>query len=45
MITNHTHLDHCQICGKVEPTASVYVPQADETMKLCEECQPQEAQR
>ncbi len=45
MITDHMEDDRCDICGKVEPTAAVYIPQIDETAELCGECQPMEDSR
>lgn len=45
MITDHLRDEPCEMCGKVEPLTTVYVFQADETMHLCDDCQPEEDPR
>lgn len=44
-IIDHLIDDRCQCCGGVGPTSAVYVAQADETMELCDQCQPVEDSR
>ena len=44
-IVDHLVDDRCERCGCVGPTSAVYVAQADETMELCDDCQPEEDSR
>lgn len=44
-VTDYLTDDRCDCCGKVGPTFAVYVAQADETMELCNDCQPDEDSR
>lgn len=41
-VVDHLRDEHCDLCGKVDVLNAVYVPRVDESMALCEDCEPKE---